>query len=1160
MFAGMTMAACATPAFAGVPSQADCDAPESQTVLAPAAHAAVDARAYWLDGTTLQWPDAPAAGRYRLYRSNADKLDLQAVTGPLPKDVTERFRFIGAGPRLRLPADVDARGLLRDELLLVREGDDGQILDATRLQVAGALDALYAERAKDLKLGPPTTPDIDVFSVWAPTARHVAVCLHATPTGPSTGLETLIYDDDTGHWQVFAVAPETQGNYYTYLVDVFVPGTGWVRNRVTDPYSVALSVNSTRSLVVNLDAPALKPAGWDSTPRKRIDHNTDLGLYELHVRDFSRDDATVPAAHRGKYLAFTDAESNGMRHLRALADAGVTDVHLLPVFDFATVPERGCVTPTLPQAPPDSDAQQATVMATARTDCFNWGYDPFHFNAPEGSYATDPDGTARILEFRRMVQALHAMGLRVGMDVVYNHTMAAGQAQDSVLDRIVPGYYHRLDAEGAVERSTCCANTATEHRMMAKLMRDSVVLWATQYGIDSFRFDLMGHQPRAEMEDLQHALREATGHNVPLIGEGWNFGEIADGARFVQAAQGRLDGTGIATFSDRARDAVRGGGPGDHAPALIDAKRWSNGANDPHLADLVRVGLAGTLRDYVLVGADGVRRPLSAVDYKGQPAGYASAPGEVVNYVENHDNQTLFDIGVLKLPPDTTPTERARVQLLAAATVAFSQGIAYWHAGIDVLRSKSLDRNSFDSGDAFNRLDWAGTDNGFGTGLPPAGDNRADWPAMRPLLADTAQIRPTTTEVAWMRDAFRDLLRIRASTPLFRMRSAADVQARLTFPATGDAQVIAGRIDGMAFPDAGFGAVQFFLNAGTEAHTVVVPQSRGEAWALHPVHRTATDARAREARFERRSGRFTIPARTAVVFVLPAPSTALPPLISTTLPATLAAREDLRLDIQLPPGYDAQRGIRYPVLYLDDGQDLETVRVRESLAAGYADGTLQPLILVAMHMPKDRMGAYGLSDRAAGTSVIGPTKYGPVGTQAHAYSEWVAKTLVPWVDAQYRTQATPRGRAILGWSLGGLNALNLAWEYPEVFGTVGAFSPSFWISAESDDAEAVQRTRLAQRQVEAGPPHPGLRAFFAVGTAEETDDRDGDGTIDVLDDTRDLIAALVRQGATFDADGATPGADVALHVLPGGKHRQDSWAQMLPVFLRWAYGRPARQY
>ena len=157
-----------------------------------------------------------------------------------------------------------------------------------------------------------------------------------------------------------------------------------------------------------------------------------------------------------------------------------------------------------------------------------------------------------------MVQALHRAGLRVGMDVVYNHTTVSGQEPRSVLDRIVPGYYHRLDAAGAVERSTCCDNTATEHAMMARLMADSVALWAQHHRIDSFRFDLMGHQPRAAMEAVQSAANAAAGRHVPLLGEGWNFGEVADGKRFVQASQLSLNDSGIGTFSDRARDAVRG--------------------------------------------------------------------------------------------------------------------------------------------------------------------------------------------------------------------------------------------------------------------------------------------------------------------------------------------------------------------------------------------------------------------------------------------------------------------------------------------------------------------------------------------------------------------------------------------------------------------------
>ncbi len=942
-----------------------------------------------------------------------------------------------------------------------------------------ALDAQYADAAESLAFGASSKG----FVLWAPTARGVAVCVYDGPRSAATAVHAMQRDERTGAWR--GAVPVREGTYYLYLVDVVVPGNGLLRQRVTDPYSVALAANGTRSLYVDLDSPGTKPEGWDpkATP-KRIASQTDLVIYELHVRDFSRDDTTVPAAHRGKYLAFTDTQSAGMRHLRALADAGVTDIHLLPVFDFATVPERGC--------DPAGDAAH---------DCFNWGYDPVHFNAPEGSYASDADGLARIVEFRRMVQALHAANLRVGMDVVYNHTMAAGQAPWSVLDRIVPGYYHRYNDDGTLATSTCCANTATEHRMMARLMRDSVVLWATQYGIDSFRFDLMGHQPRAAMEDLQRALKAATGHDVPLIGEGWNFGEVADGKRFVQASQRSLGGSGIATFSDRARDAVRGGGPGDRMPALADAKGWINGGANDTNADMVRVGLAGTLRDYMLDG-----RPLSKIDYHGQPAGYASQPGEVVNYVENHDNHTLFDINLFKLPKDTPPAERARVQLLGTATTAFSQGIAYFHAGIDLLRSKSLDGNSFDSGDAVNRLDWSYRDNGNGA-------------------------RPQ--DIAFMRDAFRDLLRIRASSTLFRLRTRDAVIARLTFPQTGTPELIVGRLDGKGLEGTRFPAAQYFLNASTQARTVTLPASRGEPWVLHPVHLspTAADLRARDAGFDRTTGTFTIPRRTAVVFVQPE-SKLLPDLLTVRLPAHLSEDEDITVDVQLPHGYDARK--RYPVLYLDDGQDLADVHVRDTLE--HLRNATTPFLVVAIHMPRDRMAGYGLADRAAGRSVVAPTKYGNVGANAQAYSEWVVRTLVPYVDTHWNTQANANGRTLLGWSLGGINAFSLGWNYPEVFGRIGAFSPSFWLTNDN-------KAGIAQNLVATSPAKHGLRVYFAAGTKEEDSDRDKDGIIDVIDDAKDLATLLREHG----------GNHVVVVELPGGIHRQSSWAQMLPPFLQWAF-------
>jgi pullulanase-type alpha-1,6-glucosidase len=576
-----------------------------------------------------------------------------------------------------------------------------------------------------------------------------------------------------------------------------------------------------------------------------------------------------------------------MRHLRNLSDAGLTDVHLLPVFDFATVPESDCVTPNVPLAAADSEVQQAAVMAVADRDCFNWGYDPYHFNAPEGSYASDADdGAKRILELRQLVMALHEAGMRVGMDVVYNHTVTSGQADASVLDRIVPGYYQRLDEHGVVERSTCCDNTATEHLMMGKLMLDSVELWATQYRIDSFRFDLMGHQPRAAMELLRERVDTATGRDVNLIGEGWNFGEVADGRRFVQASQLSLNGSGIGTFSDRTRDAVRGGGPGDSGQALVERQGYINGLvydRNEHAperplsdlmqaADLVRVGLAGSLRDFPLESYRGTMARLEAIDYNGQPAGYASQPAEVVNYVENHDNQTLFDNNTYKLPRTTSSEDRARVQVLGAAITAFSQGVAYFHAGIDTLRSKSMDRNSFNSGDWFNRLDWTYADNHFGSGLPPRQDNAINYPLMQPLLRNP-DIKPTPADIAWTRDAFRDLLRIRAGSSLFRMRSADDVRERLRFHNTGATQnpvVIAGQVDGADYDGARFKEVLYLVNVDTRPQSIDIAGAQDKRYVLHPVHRApgTADTRVRESRYDVRRGRFTVPARTALVYVI----------------------------------------------------------------------------------------------------------------------------------------------------------------------------------------------------------------------------------------------------------------------------------------------------
>ncbi len=872
---------------AAAASTAPCNAGH-ETLLAASPTARGEAHAAWLDAYHLRWAGVSAGdGPIRLLHSKRGQLSLfagepvRAVDAALTLDAvealpvtaaTQRFSHIGPGVTLAVRAADRARlrELHRGQLMLVQQDEQGRVLRATSVQAAGALDDLYAAAESVADLGATPRMRQTRFKLWAPTARRVALCLYPRGDAKATSMLPMRRDARSGVWSA-SVRKNLSGGYYAYVVDVFVRGKGVVRNLVTDPYSLSLGADSKRSAIVDLNAATNKPAGWDATPApQRVAHPVDMVIYELHVRDFSVGDKTVDAAHRGKYLAFTNSTSGGMTHLQALSRAGITDVHLLPVFDLATVPERGCAVPAVPKAPPDSAAQQAAVMKSAAADCFNWGYDPFHFTAPEGSFATDAaDGAVRIREFRAMVQALHRMNLRVGMDMVYNHTTASGQHAKSVLDRIVPGYYHRLDDKGAVTNSTCCDNTATEHRMMAKLMIDSAVVWARDYRIDSMRFDLMGHQPREAMERLQKAVNAATGRRIDVIGEGWNFGEVKDGARFVQAAQKSLNGSGIGSFSDRARDAARGSSGGS-AEDSVRNKGWIHGEGTAAQADLLRVGLAGTLEGVLMTDRHGHRVPLSRIDYNGQPAGYASQPGEVVNYVENHDNQTLFDNNVIKLPHETSREDRARVQHLGAALVAFSQGIAYFHAGQEILRSKSLDRNSYDSGDWFNRLDWTLQDNGFGAGLPPERDNKAHWPVMQPLLAASDAIKPTHAEIAWTRNAFLDLLRIRASSSLFRLRAADEVMKRLAFHNTGPSQnanVIVGRLDGEGLPGANFKEILVLVNADRQAQTLTVAALAGKAYTLHPQHLLGADARATSATYTATDGTFSVPARTAVVFV-----------------------------------------------------------------------------------------------------------------------------------------------------------------------------------------------------------------------------------------------------------------------------------------------------
>ena len=806
----------------------------------------------------------------------------------------------------------------------------GARLDAfTGVQTAILLDRLYAEAATRAELGVTFSGGRPSFALWAPTAQAVTLLtwetgdpLGSVPDVPGPPRRTPAVRHDDGRWVIDSRpdppaatgaseaggapdqnqpgSPITAGCQYLWEVRVYVPSTLQVEtNIVTDPYSVALTTDSTRSVAVDLADPHLSPEQWAETPAPAVRNDSARSIYELHLRDFSAADDTVPPELRGTYRAFTVTGSAGVRHLAELARAGMNTIHLLPTFDIATIPEhRGSQrSPRIPAgAHPASADQQAAVAEVADDDAYNWGYDPLHWGAPEGSYATEghQDGGARVVEFREMVGALHDLGLQVVLDQVYNHTAACGQDPRSVLDQVVPGYYHRLDAVGRVTSSTCCANTATEHALCERLMVDSVVRWVRWYRVDGFRFDLMGHHPRTVMEHVRAALDELTmeadgvdGRSVYLYGEGWNFGEVAGNALFVQATQGQLDGTGIGAFNDRLRDAVHGGGAfdPDHRvfqgfgtglltqPSGLDHRGWNEQSADlAHRTDLVRLGLAGNLKDYVMTISDGtVRRGIDLI-HNGAPAAFASHPQENVNYVDAHDNETLYDLLAYKLPQGMPVAERVRMNTVCLATVTLAQSPAFWSAGTELLRSKSLDRDSYNSGDWFNAIDFTGQSNGFGRGLPPASRNEGSWAIQGPLLQDD-WLRPSPEEIAAARSQALDLLRLRASTPLFSLGSARLIQDKLSFPGAGfgaPAGVIVMLIDdtrGGRDVDPELDAVLVVFNASGQVLTQSLPELAGRDLRLSPIQAEGADEVVRRTGFDRASGTISVPARTVAVLI-----------------------------------------------------------------------------------------------------------------------------------------------------------------------------------------------------------------------------------------------------------------------------------------------------
>ena len=864
------------------------------------------AEAHWVSRNTLAWGGADPSAAYRLYHSLAGGIRVEpktgvqggafipliVVSGGLLQSVLERFPHLKGATAFRISSDSFAQipKLLKGQLILVKF-EDNQPVNATSLQIPGVLDDLFYFGGE---LGARPSDEVVQFRLWAPTAQSVRLLIYDDPEGVVPVFYTMT-ERSSGIWEAL-IGDSTWLNqkYYRYEVKVFSREEGKVvTNVVTDPYSFGLSADSLKSFLVDFDSPLAKPACWKLTPKPRLASPTDIALYELHIRDFSISDQTVPAGDRGKYSAFTHFFSRGMLHLWSLANSGLTHIHLLPASDFTSVPElesEQAVPFIDPAWGPASPLQQGAIIAPdiKDSDGFNWGYDPYHYGVPEGSYSTAPSGVARIRDFRKMVESLHLIGLRVVMDVVYNHTASAGQDSFSVLDKVVPGYYYRLDHKGDVYTNTCCPDTASEHRMFFKLMLDTLEIWAREYNIDGFRFDLMGFSFVDNLLEIKRALHQID-PTIYLYGEGWDFGEVKGNSLGINATQANMAGTGIGTFSDRGRDAVRGGGAFDRGEALIYNQGFVNGlwyddngsSTSPlkerlerllELGDLIKLALAATVSDYEFLNCRGQIVTGAELNYNNQPAGYTKDPPDVINYISAHDNQTLFDINQYRIPTSTTMNDRVRINNLGVALVGLAQGIPFFHAGDDMLRSKSFDRNSYNSGDWFNRLDWSYQSNNFGVGLPEKTENDGDWSLMIPFLLNPA-IKPGFGAIYCAHLYFREILQIRGSSRLFRLQTGEDVKRRVKFYNVGLSQqpalivmMLSDRVDPVL--DSHVRSIVVLFNVDRIPKTVTVSDYAGIPLDLHPVlRRSIADPVVRNTLYDEATGTFLIPPRTTAIFV-----------------------------------------------------------------------------------------------------------------------------------------------------------------------------------------------------------------------------------------------------------------------------------------------------
>lgn len=537
-------------------------------------------------------------------------------------------------------------------------------------------------------LGAVYTPERTVFRLWAPTASEALVLIYDSWDAEPASAEAM--DRDVRGTWICTVPGDCADRYYTYRVRI---GQQW--NEAADPYARAVGVNGDRGAV--LDMRRTDPVHW-SQAKPVFTEQVDAVIYELHLRDLSVDpDSGI--GHAGKFLGLAESGTRGPEGIPTgldhISGLGVTHVQLLPIYDYAT------------------ESVDETRLDQPH---YNWGYDPKNYNVPEGSYATDPYSPAsRITELKQCIQALHDRGLRVIMDVVYNHVYDGYRVN---FTQLVPGYYLRYLEDGTFANGSLCGNEfASERSMARKFIVDSVLYWAREYHLDGFRFDLMGLLDIGTMNEITRRLR-LLDPTILVIGEGWNMETVLPEAqRATQRNAGKLPRIGM--FNDGYRDAVKGD------TFLFGGKGFISGAAGS--GDEIRKGIAG------------------GIHYNDELNSFALEPSQTLNYVECHDNHTLWDKIALSAA-DASEELRRSMHRLASAMILTSQGIPFLHAGQEFMRTKHGMDNSYKAAETLNRLDWS-----------RCAEHKED--------------------VAYM----QKLIRLRRSHPAFRLRRAEQIKKHLFF-------------------------------------------------------------------------------------------------------------------------------------------------------------------------------------------------------------------------------------------------------------------------------------------------------------------------------------------------------------------------------------------